>query len=88
MASKALSSTIFEGSYALFRVETDEALILRMSQIGLIYTVVVGLYSLLKPAPYGRYAATAGIGKWIYGPSINSKLAWTVLLATYCYSEC
>jgi len=77
MSTKGLlGGTVFDRAYGLFGVETDEALILRMCQIGLIYTVVVGLYSMLKPAPYGRYSATTGISSWIYGPPINAKLAW------------
>ena len=73
-----MSGTVFERTYSLFNVVNDEALIMKMCQIGLIYTVVVGLYSMLKPAPYGRYSSTTGIASWVYGPPINAKIAWMV----------
>ena len=82
MGTKALlglSSTVFNRAYTFFGVESDDALIMRMCQIGLIYTIVSGLYSLLKPAPYGRYSSTSGgITSWIYGPTIKASVAWTV----------
>ena len=76
--SGALSGTLFQKTYSFFGVPTDEALIIRMMQIGLIYTVVVGFYGIIKPAPYGRYTGTTGISAWIYGPGLNARLSWMV----------
>jgi len=83
MSTKLLISTVFEQSYALFGVEDDRGLILRMSQIGLIYTVLTGIYGVLRPAPYGKHSSDGGVMSWIYGPLINAKLAWMVILLCY-----
>jgi len=79
MSTKLLISTVFEGSYSLFGVEDDRSLVMRMSQIGLIYTILTGLYGLLKAAPYGKHSTNnTGISSWIFGPPVNAKIAWVI----------
>lgn len=77
MSTKLLLPTFFEKSYDFFGVGDDKALIEKMCQIGLIYTVVVGIYTVFKAAPYGKHASE-GAFSWMYGPLISARLSWVV----------
>ena len=83
MSTKLLISTLFEKSYVLFGVEDDRALILKMSQIGLIYTVLTGIYVVFMAVPYGKHSSGGDAFSWIYGLPINAKLAWIVSTLQY-----
>lgn len=74
MSSNYLNGTPLGTLYTVFGVNGDKELCARMTTIGIVYTVVVGLYSVFKPAPYGRYAKTN------YGPTVNAKIGWIVSL--------
>lgn len=72
MSTNYLSGTPLEVVYTIFGANGDKALCARMTNIALVYTAIVGLYSLLQPSPYGRYAKPS------FGPTINAKLGWMV----------
>ncbi|ODM99565.1 3-oxo-5-alpha-steroid 4-dehydrogenase 2 [Orchesella cincta] len=76
----SLNGTPLEWMYTVFGVSNDSQLCTKMTNIGLVYTVVVGLYSVLFPAPYGRYSSSST------GPTINAKVAWMMqeCMAFFC----
>lgn len=74
MSSNFLSGTPLGTLYTVFGVNGDKELVARMTTIGIVYTIVVGLYSVFKPSPYGRYAQTT------FGPAVNAKIGWIVSL--------
>ncbi|CAL8110250.1 unnamed protein product [Orchesella dallaii] len=76
----SLTGTPLEWIYSVFGVSNDVQLCTKMTNIGLVYTIIVGLYSLLFPAPYGRYASSS------FGPTINPKIAWMIqeCMAFFC----
>jgi len=70
--STLLRGTMWEFVYKAFGSAQDDNLCTWMSTVGLVYTAVVGAYSLFWPAPYGRYATPT------FGPTVNAKIAWIV----------
>ncbi|CAL8110251.1 unnamed protein product [Orchesella dallaii] len=66
----SLTGTPLEWVYPVFGVSNDEELCTKMGNIGMVYTIIAGLYFLLFPMPYGRYASGN------YGPTMNPKIGW------------
>lgn len=73
-STESLQGTLFSWAYNFFRISGDEELIYRMTLIAIVYTVVVGIFSIFKPAPYGRYCGEQA------GFTISATTSWIVSL--------
>lgn len=70
-STEILQGTVFSWVYGLFRTSGDEELINRMTLIAIIYTIVVGLISILKPVPYGKHSTEQRF-------TMSARAAWIV----------
>lgn len=75
--TEILQGTIFSRVYSLFRVSGDEALIYRMTLIAIIYTIVVGIVSIIKPIPYGKHSTQKSF-------TMSARASWIVSYWSIC----
>lgn len=66
-----LEGTVFSRVYSLFRVTGDEELINRMTLIAMLYTIVVGFVSIVKPIAYGKHSTKNSF-------TMSARTSWIV----------
>ncbi|KAG4075154.1 hypothetical protein HA402_006171 [Bradysia odoriphaga] len=66
-----LSETVFSWVHNVFGVYEDEALIHRMTLIAMIYTIVVGIASIVQPIAYGKLSDGNAF-------TMNARVAWSI----------
>jgi len=72
MISQHLKGTIWSSMYTAMGIHQDIPLCDWMANIGLVFTLVAGSYTIYQPAPYGRYSDSR------FGPTMSTKLAWII----------
>ncbi len=70
-SNETLQGTLFSWVYTVFGVSGDVELINRMTPVAIIYTIVVGIVSIVQPIAYGKHSD----GKAF---TLSARAAWIV----------